>query len=436
LAKTLPAVIRQIGAVAIGLGVLGFASFAFLSISGRVLGPAAFAPLATMWVLVNAAGPALFQPLEQEVGRAVAHRRALGMGGRPVYHRAGVLALGLVVLAAVCVALARGPLTDDVFAGHGVLVVALLVGLAGLGAEHLTRGAMAGGDLYRRYGGQLAIDGFLRLAGCVALAVAGSTVVGSYAFVLAGAPVLAVLVTMRRLGPATQPGPTAEWGQLSRAVGLLLAGSVLSQLVINAAPVAATALATESESARAGIFVSVLVLARVPLFLFAAIQAAFLPGLAALAAQGNRSGFQRRLGSILATVSALGVAGVVVIAGVGPWLVTLFYGSDFVTTRTDLIPLAAAAGFFMIASVFAQTMVAVQKYVPVVIGWAAGSATFFVGLLAPWRLEQRVGLAFLAATAVAALAMGLLLRSCYGDLFRDAAGRPAGGTTVDVVPPV
>jgi hypothetical protein len=38
------------------------------------------APLATLWVIVNAAGPAFFQPLEQELGRATAHRRALGQG--------------------------------------------------------------------------------------------------------------------------------------------------------------------------------------------------------------------------------------------------------------------------------------------------------------------------------------------------------------------
>ena len=64
------------GAVAMGLMVLGVASFAFLSLSGRALGPAAFAPLATLWVVVNAAGPAFFQPLEQELGRAVAHAAA------------------------------------------------------------------------------------------------------------------------------------------------------------------------------------------------------------------------------------------------------------------------------------------------------------------------------------------------------------------------
>ncbi|MGZ4643276.1 MAG: hypothetical protein ACXVX8_14240, partial [Blastococcus sp.] len=53
----LRAITRQIGAVAVGLAVLGVASFAFLSLSGRALGPRAFAALGTLWVLINAAGP-------------------------------------------------------------------------------------------------------------------------------------------------------------------------------------------------------------------------------------------------------------------------------------------------------------------------------------------------------------------------------------------
>ncbi|HEY0509171.1 MAG TPA: hypothetical protein VGD12_14030 [Blastococcus sp.] len=418
MATRLPAVLRQIGSVAVGLAVLGLASFAFLSVSGRALGPAAFAPLATMWVILNATGPALFQPLEQEVGRAVAHRRALGQGSRPVYRKASILALGMIAVTGLVLALAGQALADEVFSGSWALVAALFVGVAGLGAEHLTRGALAGGDLYDRYGWQLALDGVLRLGGSVALAAAGVLMIGAYGFVLGLAPLVAVSLTMWRLGPATAPGPPAAWGDLTRAVGLLAAGSILAQVVINAAPVAATVLARPGEAARAGIFISVLVLARVPLFLFAAIQAAFLPGLAALAAQGDEASFRRRLTFIVGVVSALGLAGVLTIAAIGPWLVRLFYGAAFVTTRLDLVPLAAAAGFFMLASVFAQTMVSVRLYVPTLVGWAAGTAAFFLGLLAPMRLEQRVGLAFLAGCAVAALAMGLLLRQRYRDLFR------------------
>ncbi|NEK57963.1 hypothetical protein GCU56_08770 [Geodermatophilus sabuli] len=410
MASQLSAVTRQVGPVAVGLGVLGLASFAFLSVSGRALGPAELAPLGTLWVLINALGPALFQPLEQEVGRAVAERAAHGHGARPVFLRACALAGGLVVVAAVVLFLARRPLADEVFAGQDVLVLALLLGLVGLGAEHLTRGAFAGGGAFPRYGTQLAIDGVLRIGSAAALALIGVATAGWYGLFLGLAPIVAVLLTAGWLGPANQPGPHHSWGELSHAVGWLSVGALASQFVINAAPVAASLLAGAEEQARAGIFISVLVLTRVPLFLFAAIQASFLPGMAALAAAGDDAGFRRRLDLIAGAVTAMGVAGLLVIVAIGPWLVRLVYGSDFVTTRTDLWPLAAASGLFMLASVLAQTLVSIRGYRAPVVGWLAGTAAFLFALLAPLRLEQRVGFAFLAGSAVAALVLVIAMR--------------------------
>ncbi len=410
MASQLSAVTRQVGPVALGLGVLGLASFAFLSVSGRALGPAELAPLGTLWVLVNALGPALFQPLEQEVGRAVAERAAHGDGARPVFLRACAVAGGLVAVTAAVLLLVRQPLADAVFSGQQVLVLALLLGLVGLGAEHLTRGAFAGGGAFPRYGAQLAVDGVLRIGSAAVLAVLGVATAGWYGVFLGLAPVVAVLLTANWLGPAGRPGPHHPWSELGPAVGWLTLGALASQFVINAAPVAANLLAGPAEQARAGVFISVLVLARVPLFLFAAIQASFLPGMAALAAAGDTDGFRRRLTLVGGAVSALGAAGLLVVVAVGPELVRLVYGPEFVTTRTDLWPLAAASGLFMLASVLAQTLVSVRGYRASVAGWLAGTAAFLLGLLLPLRLEQRVGLAFLAGSAVAALVLTLAMR--------------------------
>lgn len=402
---------QQIGAVAAGLMVLGLASFAFLSVSGRALGPAGFAPLATLWVIVNAAGPAFFQPLEQELGRAIAHRRAQGDGSRGLFLRGCLLAGALVILIAVALLVFSESLADQVFNGEQALVLALIVGLAGLGAEHLTRGAFAGTEAFSRYGWQLGLDGVLRLVVSAALAVLGVETVGWYGFALAASPVLAVLATAWRLGAATEPQRTEHsWNELVRAVLVLMVGTALAQFVVNAAPVAASVLAGPEEAARAGVFISVLVLARIPLFLFSAIQAAFLPGLAALIAQDDAPGFRRRLASVLGVVTSLAVAGLVVFVAIGPWLVELFYGSAYRTTRTDIWPLAAGAGLFMIAAALAQTLIALRAYLASVLGWVAGSAAFLAAITVPLRLEQRVGLSFLAATLVAALWSAVALR--------------------------
>lgn len=410
MAREVPAAVRQLGPVAAGLGVLGLASFAFLSVCGRALGPAELAPLGTLWVLINALGPALFQPLEQEIGRSVAHRAASGVGARPVFLRAGQLALAVVGTAGVVLLLVRRPLADSVFAGQQVMVLALFCGLAGLCAEHLTRGAFAGGGAFPRYGAQLAVDGVLRIGSAAALAVLGVATAGWYGLLLGLAPAAAVALTAGRLGPALRPGPQDPWSHLTGAIGWLTLGALAGQFVVNAAPVAVNVLAGPGEQARAGVFISVLVLARVPLFLFAAIQASFLPGMAALAAAGDVAGFRRRLVLVTGGLAGLGATGLVVIVAIGPELVRLVYGPAFVTTRSDLWPLAAASGLFMVGSAVGQALISVRGYRSSVLGWTAGAAVFVAVLAVPLRLELRVGYAFLAASAVAVLVLALGMR--------------------------
>jgi O-antigen/teichoic acid export membrane protein len=328
-----------------------------------------------------------------------------------VFVRGALLAGALLLLVLVALVVFAAPIADRVFSGKEALVLALFVGLLGLAAEHLTRGAFAGIQAFSRYGWQLGIDGSVRLVASGFLALMGVRTVGWYGFALAAAPVTAVLLTAWRLGAATEPSPReAPWGDLARSVGTIMAGTALAQFVVNAAPVAASVLAGRQEAARAGVFISVLVLARIPLFLFAAVQAAFLPGLAALVAEGDGPGFRRRLNAVMAFVVALGAAGLVVFIAVGPWLVELFYGPAYQTTRTDMWPLAAGAGLYMIAAALTQALVALRAYAMSIIGWALGTLSFFAAIIVPIRLEQRVGMAFLAATLVAAVTSLVTLR--------------------------
>jgi O-antigen/teichoic acid export membrane protein len=132
--------------------------------------------------------------------------------------------------------------------------------------------------------------------------------------------------------------------------------------------------------------------------------------MASLAAAGDVAGYRRRLDVVTGGVAALGAAGLVVIVAIGPWLVRLLYGPDFVTTRADLWPLAAASGLFMVGSVVGQALISVRGYRASVLGWAAGAATFLLALLLPLRLELRVGYAFLAASAVAVVVLMVSMR--------------------------
>ena len=73
---------------------------------------------------------------------------------------------------------------------------------------------------------------------------------------------------------------------------------MLAAALLNAGPLAANLLATPAEKPIVSAFDAGVIIARVPLFLFQAVQAALLPKLARLAAMGRprvRHGFRRLL---------------------------------------------------------------------------------------------------------------------------------------------
>lgn len=401
-------------AVAVGLGILGLSAYGFLGLAGRTLGPVAFGALSVLWVLMNAVGPGIFFPFEQEVGRAVAERRAHGVGVRPVVLKAATLAgLVLVGLAVVALLLAQ-PLSRWLFRGDTALVGCLVLGVFGLAGEHITRGVFSGSGRFVRYGVQLGLDGGLRLAGAAVLAASGVGSATAYGLVLALAPVVTVLLTAGRIDRLLPTGPRAAWSDVTAAIGLLVAGNLLANIVINAGPVVVELLAGPDELAAAGIFTSVLVLARVPLFAFSAIQAGFLPALARMAARRDTAAFRRRLLQILGLVLAMGAVGVLGGALVGPWVVRVLFGEQFVTTGGQVALLAASSGAYMAATVLAQALVSVRGYHANVVIWAIGTVVFGALLAVPAAVTTRVGWAFLGGTVAALLtavvAMALRLR--------------------------
>ena len=87
--------------VAIGLIVTGLSAYGFLSLTRYGLGTDASTPVNQLWFATFILAPGFFLPVEQEVGRALAHRRALGQGGLPVLRKAALLALGLLAIVGI-----------------------------------------------------------------------------------------------------------------------------------------------------------------------------------------------------------------------------------------------------------------------------------------------------------------------------------------------
>ena len=118
------------------------------------------------------------------------------------------------------------------------------------------------------------------------------------------------------------------------------------------------------------------VLARLPLFAFAAVQAALLPGLAALLARGDRGGFVRGMTRLLAAAAVVTVAATVVAATVGEDLLHLFFGDRYDLGNHVLMQLALASGIYIGAVIAGQSLLALRRYRAAAAGWAVGATAF------------------------------------------------------------
>ena len=403
-------------AVGAGLVVLGLTAYMFFVVTARALGPDRYAEFSVLWTLVFFAAPGFMFPLEQEVSRAVSARRATGVGGGPVVKRAAVLGAALVAgLAVVVVALSQ-PILDELFDGEVMLLVALLIALPAYGATHLTRGTLSGNARFGAYGWLMASEGLLRIAPAIALALLGVEIAGAYGLLIGLAPVVAIALVLgvllaKERNTLLQPGPEAPWSELSEALGWLLLGAVLAQGFVNASVPLVKVLAKPGEDAIAGQFQAGLIISRVPLFLFQAVQASLLPKLAGLAASGRFTDFRTGLRRLVAVVIAIGLAATIGAFLFGPFVLRLLFGSAYDRLgRGDLGYLALASAAFMLAMALSQALIALRGHAKAAAGWATAIAVLTaVTWASSDELLLRVELGLVAGALTSVAAMWTLL---------------------------
>jgi len=250
---------------------------------------------------------------------------------------------------------------------------------------------------------------------CVALAVANVTATGPYGFAVALAPLVGVGYVYSKGALRTEPGPPSTWGEVTPNLGWLLLGSVFAAALLNAGPIATTLLADDSDKALLTQFAYAVLLARIPLFMFQAVQPALLPRLSRLAAKGELEEFRAGLRRLLFVVLGVGVVGTLGALVLGPFVIDLVYGADDITGRT-LAMLALGSACYMVALALAQAVIALKGHALVALGWIIGVVAF---LLATWlagedvfrRVEIGLVVSSFAATATFALALRYKLAS-------------------------
>ncbi|MEJ6720472.1 lipopolysaccharide biosynthesis protein [uncultured Ilumatobacter sp.] len=400
------------GTIPVGIALLiaGIATYAFFKIGNvAVGGDKAFAPITALWFATFALAPGFFLPLEQELGRALAHRRALGQGTAPVVKKVVQLGVALTISVVAVIAIASPWIAEIYFGGNWFMVVALVLAFASYAPAHLARGICSGNGRFRSYAVIMGSDGVIRILLCIALAIIGVTAVGAYGLAVAIAPLFAVAYVYKRGQLANDDGPPASWSEVTPNLGWLLLGSVFAASLLNAGPIAASLLANDDQDVLVTQFGQGVLLARIPLFLFQAVQAALLPRLSRLAAQGELDEFRSGLKRLMMVVLVVGFVGTTGAFLIGPWALEVVFDADL-TGRT-LALLAFSSACYMIALATAQAVIALKGHALVSIGWGIGVIAFIIGT---WQgsddVFRRVEIGLLASSIAAMVTFGLTLR--------------------------
>jgi O-antigen/teichoic acid export membrane protein len=395
-------------AVGVGLVIAGLTSYVFLAVAKRALGEEDYAPLALLWTIVFLLGPGFFLPVEQEISRALAERRSRGLGGGPLLKRAALLAGGLLGILLLSTALGADVLMEKSFDGEELLVVGLALALIGVSAGHVARGACSGQGRFRPYAIFLGADGIIRLVICIALATSGVDSPGPYGIAVGIAPILAVLLAVGRERGLVEEGPPAPWREVTGALAALLVGSVLSFTLVNGGPLAVDLVGTEEEQAQAGTFLNALLIGRIPLFLFQAVQAALLPRLSSLAGAGRFEEFRTGMRRLLIVTGLLGGLAALGSYVLGPFVVETMFGDEVDHRTLGLLGLSCAA--YMVALAIGQAVIALSGHRLVAASWGVGVAVFIlVTAFGGDDVFLRVELGLVAGSTFAVVAMAASL---------------------------
>ena len=427
--------------VAIALLIAGIATFAFVRIGTvAVGGEEEFKPIVSLWFATFALAPGFFLPLEQELGRALAHRRAIGDGSAPVVRKVVRLSAALVAIIVLVILAASPVIASSYFDGDWLMVIALLATFVAFAPAHLARGICSGSGRFRDYALIMGSDGVIRIALTVLLAIIGIKAAGLYGLAIAVSPLFAVGYVWYRgalkpfpryrsvdghvpeddqvvpdgyvaydVDDPIDEGSAAEWNEVTPNLGWLLLGSVFAAALLNAGPITATLLANDNEGDFVTRFSFGVLLARIPLFLFQAVQAALLPGLSRLAARGELVEFRAGLVRLAYLVIAVGVVGTAGAFVLGPFAAEVVYEVDL-SGRT-LAMLALASSFYMLALAIGQAVIALKGHALVALGWGIGVVTFVVVTwISSDELFRRIELGLLFSSIAALCAFTIALR--------------------------
>jgi O-antigen/teichoic acid export membrane protein len=409
----------------IGLAAQAVTTYLVLVLAGRSLGPVGFAALSSLYFLLTSTATGLFTPLEQEVTARRGGERARGTWDDSLRRRALGHGLGAAALA-VGLTLAIWPVTSRALGDQGWLVVSFCLALPGYACWFASRGELAGQGRLGVYGAQLVVDGVVRLVGAAALVLTDHATSAGFGLLFGLSPWLAYAVAPRAGHAPPEGRQRLRTPPLTGALALLVLSALAAQLLINAGPLVVSLLASDSDRDRVGVYLAVLVVVRVPVYLFTAVQPGFLRALAEHAGGGRRTEFGHLLRLVLTAVSGLVVVACLLATLLAPPVVSWLFDFDQQLPRLTCLLLTLAVGLFLVATVMAQALIALGHHLWVATGWLLGLVGLAVGTAFGGEVTMRATEGLLTGAVLATAALG-------GLLYRELAGWATTGPEAETL---
>ena len=324
--------------IVLGSFVAGLGAYVYQFIGGRSLGEEGFAPIGVLLTAHFLAFIIVLMPIEQLVIR----RLTLGSRGWVVPPRAIALTASTGAAAALVVLMAG----TDYFASRGEFVFFVLLTVLVHFFFAVGRGYLAGFRRFRAYGYVSAAASLLRVAIAVAVAVVAPSVAG-FAWAHIIGPLVIVLWRPWRM-PSTASRLSTEDAAASSDRGLLtglVLSAAASQTLLLAGPLVASRLG--ATAAEFSVTYATLLIARAPLTLGYNLIARILPPFTEMAVRGERRELRAWARGIAIASFVLAGFGALAGAVLGPFLVSVAFGSGF---EPEPIVAALAGAGVVIAS--------------------------------------------------------------------------------------
>lgn len=338
------------------IGAVG--AYLFQVIGGRALGPDGFAPISALWTVFFILVTVVLVPLEQYVTREASRgREVLSADRRPIV----LVTLGAAFIGAVFTFLTR----DSLFGGDAMFALQAGLVMFGYGVLLVGKGILAGHRRFAGVGWILVYEAALRLALGIAIIWIIPTA-SALAWAMVVAPFAALAVGFWRHDRATSG---AEATGAAGFLGAYITGSAASQVLLAGAPLAVAALGG-SPSLVSIVFVT-FTLYRGPLTLIYALQGRILPYLVSMTTD-NSHGLRRMAGMVIGGGAILAALGGLVGWLVGPEVVGMLFGREFMPDRLAAALIAAGVVAASTTQVAGQVLVARGRTGLLAGAWIAG----------------------------------------------------------------